>query len=127
MNSFVMNGYLWRIKYVSPDSRELVDRTGHRTYATTDPKTKRVYLSKELSGPFLVKVLLHELGHCTMISYNLIEDIRRMVKPEYWVEAEEWACNFIADYGMKIFSVAYHILGEDAWTFIPYELERFVS
>lgn len=54
-------------------------------------------------------------------------DIHKVVKPEYWILAEEWACNFIADYGAKIFSIAYSILGNDAWMFIPYELDKVIA
>jgi len=43
------------------------------------------------------------------------------------MEAEEWVCNFIADYGMRIFSIAYEVMGEDAWMFIPYELDRLIA
>lgn len=127
INSFVMNGYLWRVVFVDPTSEMLVDRTGTRTVATTDAHTMRIYLSEDLSGTFLVRVLIHELGHCALFSFHLIEDIHRMAKPEYWIEAEEWVCNFIADYGRKIFSAAYAMLGDDAWIFIPYELEQMIS
>lgn len=127
MDSFYMNGYLWHIEFVNPNDDQLVDRTGVRTVATTDPITMSVYLSNRLRGEFLTRVLLHELSHCVMISFNLLDDIHRMVKPYYWIEAEEWVCNFIADYGMKIFSIAYSILGEDAWIFVPYELEKLVA
>jgi hypothetical protein len=41
--------------------------------------------------------------------------------------AEEWVCNFIADYGAKIFSIAYSVLGNDAWMFIPYELDKVIA
>lgn len=74
-----------------------------------------------------MKVLLHELGHATMVSYGLLDDIYRMVKPEYQVEAEEWICNFLADYALIIFEAAYRVLGIDAWKIVPYELDRFVS
>lgn len=127
MNSFVLNGHVWHIEFVDAFSDELVDRTGHLTVATTDPQGYVVYLSNELKGDFLNRVLIHELGHCTMVSFGLIDDIHRMVRPECWIEAEEWVCNFIAGYGLKIFSIAYNILGEDAWLFVPYELERFVG
>ena len=43
-----------------------------------------------------------------------------------WIEAEEWVCNFIADYGRQIFQIASTVLGDEAWSFIPYELERLV-
>lgn len=113
--------------FVDPRSDLLVDRTGTLTVATTDPNTRCVYISNALSGDLLNRVLIHELGHCVMISYNLLDDIHRMVYPEYWVEMEEWICNFIADYGLQIFTAAYQILGDDAWLVIPYELERLVA
>ena len=127
MDSFYMNGYLWRVYFVDPNSDFLVDRTDTIRVATTDPVTHCIYVSNALEGDFLKKVLIHELGHCTMVSYHLMDDIHRMVKPEYWIEAEEWVCNFLADYGLKVFSIAYAIVGEDAWAFIPYELERVVA
>lgn len=127
MNDFTMNGYSWRVCFVDSDDPMLVDRTGELTVATTDPETLRVYISNALDGSFLTRVLVHELGHCAMFSFGLLDDIRRMVHPRYWIEAEEWVCNFIADYGMKIFSVAYSILGERAIEVVPYEVERLVA
>lgn len=122
-----MNDRRWQIYLVDSDSPNLVDRTQTRTLAVTDPMTGHVYISNELYGEMLVKVLLHELGHCAMVSFNLLDDIHRMVKREYWIEAEEWICNFLADYGQKIFEIAYDVLGVDAWRIIPYELDKFVS
>lgn len=119
-----MNGYLWRVCFVDNDDPMLVDRTGELTVATTDPTTLRVYISNDLDGSFLTRVLIHELGHCAMFSFGLLDDIHRMVQPRYWLEAEEWICNFIADYGMKIFSTAYRVLGDQAIEIIPYEIER---
>lgn len=127
MNQFTMNGYLWQIVFVDPYDPMLVDRTGVLTVATTDPTTLTIYISNELSGEFLTHVLIHELGHCAIFSFDLLIDIHRMVKPKYWIEAEEWVCNFIADYGTQIFNTAYSILGDDAWIFIPYELERLIA
>lgn len=127
MNSFIMNGILWRLYYVDPDTDVLIDREGIRTVATTDPQTHTIYVSNLLQGSFLTRVLVHELGHCAMISFGLIEEIRRAVKPEYWLEAEEWICNFIADYGLRIFWICYGMLGDDAWLFVPYELEKAIG
>lgn len=119
-----MNGYSWRVCFVDGNDPMLVDRTGELTVATTDPTTLRVYISNDLDGSFLTRVLIHELGHCAMFSFGLLDDIHRMVQPRYWLEAEEWICNFIADYGMKIFSTAYRVLGDRAIEIIPYEIER---
>lgn len=127
MKSFFMNGYLWHVYVVESSSPLLIDRSGELRVATTDPITKCVYLSDKLSGPFLKRVLIHELGHCALVSFDLLDDIHRMVKKRYWIEAEEWVCNLIADYGLTIFEQAYHVLGEDAWLFIPRELERLIA
>lgn len=118
---------LWHVVFVDQKSEMLVDRTGRLTVATTDPETRTIYLSNTLEGDFLNRVLIHELAHCVMISYDLLSDIHRMVYPEYWIEAEEWVCNFIANYGFEIFSKAYDILGNDAWLVVPQELERMLG
>lgn len=122
-----MNGYLWRVYLVEPYNPILVDRTGNLTVATTDPRTLCVYISRELDGMMLTRVLIHELGHCAIFSFDLLDDIHRMVYPEHWFEAEEWICNFIADYGMKIFSIAYNILGDRAIDVVPREVERMIA
>lgn len=126
MTSFTLNGITWRIQIVPPSSHYLTDRTGLIRVATTDPDTNRIYLSNRLCGSFKTRVLLHELGHATMVSYGLLDELHRFVEPEYWIEAEEWVCNFIADYGRKIFSVAYKELGEDAWRVVPMELDKII-
>lgn len=122
-----MNGYSWRVCYVDADDPMLVDRTGRVTVATTDPGTLTVYMLRDLDGAFLSRVLIHELGHCAMFSFGLLDDIHRMVHPRYWLEVEEWVCNFIADYGMMIFDTAYAILGDRAIAVVPYEVERLVA
>lgn len=98
----VINGDVWRSQAVDPGDPRLRDRTGSARIATTDPSTRRVYLSRELRGPFLDRVLLHEAAHCAMVSYGLLEGLHRIV-PEYaWVDVEEWACNFLANYGGEV-------------------------
>lgn len=95
--------------------------------ATTDPANLKVYLSDHLAGEFLITVLIHELGHCALFSFNLIDDIHHVVDPSYWYEAEEWVCNLIANYGLEIFSIARDFLGESAWELIPSEIERIIA
>lgn len=123
MNGFIMNGYLWHIYFVSPNDPVLTDRTGHKTVATTDPVTQCIYLSDTLHGEFLVTVLIHELSHCATISHHLLQDIHQVVAPEYWIEAEEWICNFVADYGLKIFDIAMKFLGDQ---YFPKSLKQFI-
>lgn len=128
MDPFVMNGIFWKVKRVGPSSKTLIDRTGKSCVATTDPYTRTIYLSEELEGEFLKTVLLHELGHCAMFSYGLLDDVRRFSKPEDYIYAEEWICNFVADYGKNIFDHAKDILDdeEDIWSMIAQGIERIV-
>lgn len=111
--TFVMNGYLWRAMTVDAESPVLIDRTYTQRVATTDPNTLCIYLSDELEGEFLRTVLVHELAHCVMFSFHMLRTIHLMVEPRYWYEAEEWICNFIANYGSDVFDIARYILDED--------------
>ena len=122
-----MNEILWKIKFINPDNIMLMDRTGTYSLATTDPDTLTIYISNILYGKKLQKVLIHELAHCAMFSFNLIPEIHKMVKPEYYIEAEEWVCNFISDYGLKVFNIMYSILKENTIYYIPYEIEKFIA
>lgn len=127
MDRFVMNGIAWCVKYVNPGDDVLIDRTGSRTVATTDPVARTVYLSNELSGDFLYRVVIHEMGHCAMFAFGLLDEIHKMTRIEYWIAMEEFICNFIADYGYYIFEIAYKILGVNAMKVIPYYIEKLVS
>lgn len=123
MERFVMNDIIWRVYFVHPSSVYLIDRTGNRTVATTDVRTKCVYLSEELYGDFLKRVVLHELGHCALYSYGLLDDIHKVITPSKWVESEEWICNLIADYGEIIFNTLYDLYGTHAWLEVPKLIE----
>lgn len=121
---FTMNGYLWKIEFVIGNDPMLVDRTGDLKVATTDFSTLTVYLSEELYGDFLMTVFVHELGHCAMYSYGFLDEIHRMVYPEYWIDMEEFICNFLADYGLRIFRTAYRTMGYQGWKEIPRSFEK---
>lgn len=124
---FAMNGHVWRVRHVDARSPRLVDRTGMSCLATTDPATMTVYLDSSLAGPMLDRVLIHELGHCAMVSYGLTDELRRMVRPECLVEAEEWVCNFLADYGTVVFDSARKVLGRRAIAYVPRAIESLVA
>lgn len=116
-----MNDILWSIEVVPHNSPMLVDRTGNERLATTDPDLRKIFLSDQLTGRMKSHVLIHELGHCVIFSYNLQYDIHKAVKQENWLEAEEWICNFIAGYGRLIFETAANI------DEIPEKLEEFIK
>lgn len=124
---FKMNGDLWRVRFVDANSPMLVDRTGIKTIATTDPMSKTVNISADLYGELLMTVFIHELGHCALYSFGFLDRINKWVKPQYRIKMEEFICNFLADYGMKIFQTAYTTLGYDAWKIIPVEFEKIVA
>lgn len=124
---FSMNGHVWRVRHVDSRSPRLVDRTGMSCLATTDPATSTVYLDSSLAGPMLDRVLIHELGHCAMVSYGLTDELRRMVRPEHIVDAEEWVCNFLADYGTVVFEAARSVLGRRAIAYVPIAIESLVA
>lgn len=124
---FTMNGYLWKIRFVEPNDERLVDRTHRRTVATTDPDSLTVCLSTDLRGDFLMTVFIHELGHCALYSFDLLRKIQRMVYPEYWIEMEEFICNFLADFGLQIYRTAYRSMGYNAWKLIPQAFEKRIA
>ena len=67
-----------------------------------DMKAELICAAREALCGKLEEVNTHELGHCIIFSFHLLDDIHQMVHPRYWVEAEEWLCNFVADYGVYI-------------------------
>lgn len=127
MDKFVMNGYLWHVIRVPPDSDYLVDRTGVKTVATTDPNTLCIYIDDSLNGTFAKRVIAHEMGHAVCFSYDLLNEIHRCCYPEHMIDMEEFICNFVSDYGEQIFELTYQIAGEDALAYVPYYLERMIA
>ena len=110
---FSMGKDLWKVELTSPNNPILYDHLG-----VTDPNTMTVYLSDELTDDETTKVLLHELGHCAIFSFGLYDQIHTFVKPQYWAYAEDWICNFVADWGRYIFESAYQVLGDIVWSYI---------
>lgn len=127
LDSFVMNGLLWHVRYTQPNNPVLVDRTGVLTVGVTDPAAMTIYLADNLQGAFLTRVTLHELSHAMMYSYGYLEDIHRMCKKSAWIEMEEFIANLISDRAHEIFQRAYEIVGDEAIHFVPYGLRRFVA
>lgn len=66
-----------------------------------------------LGGALLETVLIHEIGHALLVSHGLLGIIHRAVLPEFWVDAEEWLCNYLATYGREVFDAASSLLGYD--------------
>lgn len=110
METFEMNGIVWSVIDVEPNSTLLIDRLGTMTLAVTDPYVHAIFMSRNLHGKLRQKVLIHEMCHCALVSYGLLDDIHRAVKPSDWIMAEEWVCNLFADYGLVIFDTVRQLL-----------------
>ena len=127
INGFYMNGLHWNVRWTNPTDPILIDRTLRKTVAVTDPDTMTIYLSNQLRGSFLTTVVLHELSHAMMYSYQYLDEIHRYCKKRYWIEMEELIANLIADRAYEIFQRAYDVVGDEAIRFVPYMLEQFVA
>lgn len=86
-----------------------------------------IYLADSLTGDMLNRVLIHEIGHSVIWSYGLFDAIRAFVRPHKQIEAEEWICNFVADYGNLIFDSARESLGHRAMVHIPRAIEGLLK
>lgn len=94
--NFVINGINWNLVYVSPVSSKLTRSDGSITVGMTDITEKRVYISDNLQGQFLKKVISHEIVHCSMFSYGV----------DLGIEQEELVADLIATYGEEIIDTA---------------------
>ena len=125
LKQFYMNGDLWRVHFVSPHDNVLIDRTGQRPLAVSDYST--ISIAINLHGELLNRVFIHELGHCVMFSYGLLTELHRMVKKRYWVDAEEFVCNILSDYGQFVIGTARDILGNQFTYVSPVGMERVIA
>ena len=122
-----MNGDLWRVQFVSSQDDVLIDRTGNRTLGVSDYSTHIISIANNLHGELLNRVFIHELGHCVMFSYGLLSELHCMVKKRYWVDAEEFVCNILADYGQFVIGTARDVLGNQFTYVSPVGMERMIA
>lgn len=127
LRQFYMNGDLWRVQFVPPQDDVLIDRTGKRTLAVSDYSTMLISIADNIHGELLNRVFIHELGHCVMFSYGLLQELHRMVKKRHWVDAEEFVCNILADYGHFVIRTARDILGNQFTYVSPVGMERMIA
>ena len=127
LKQFYMNGDLWRVRFVSSNDNVLIDRTGNRTLGVSDYSTMRISIANSLHGELLNRVFIHELGHCVMFSYGLLSELHRMVKKRYWVDAEEFVCNVLADYSHFAIGTARDVLGNQFTYVSPVGMERMIA
>lgn len=93
---YQMNGINWSVRLVRADNHMLMRSDGSFTVGVCDRETQEIYISELLRGAFLRKVLIHEITHSAMMSYNI----------DMSIEQEELFCDLLSTYGDEIISVA---------------------
>lgn len=68
---FIINGEKWGVVFVEPHHPALLKPDGEFAIGACDDFSKTIYLSKNLSGVYLKKVLCHEITHAIMFSFNI--------------------------------------------------------
>lgn len=92
---FKCNGKTWNLAFVEPYNDNLTRSDGSRTVGVTDNNTKCIYINNRLEGAFLKKVIIHEVCHSAMFSYEIDMDIQQ----------EEFLCDWVATYGEEVFDI----------------------
>lgn len=92
---FYINGEYWKIVAVPANDESLYRSDGGLTVGVCDDNNKTIYLSNELEGAFLKKVLCHEITHAAMFSYNVFLTIFQ----------EELVADLMATYGEQIIDI----------------------
>ena len=96
---YQINNMRWYIRFVKADSPMLMRSDGNYTVGMCDRATHTVYISELLQGKFLRKVLIHEVCHSAMFSYEI----------DMSVEQEELFCDLISTYGDEIIGIVDNI------------------
>lgn len=111
MKPFVLDGRVWRVVRVAPGDPALIDRTGVRTIATTDPGSRTIRLSSDIPPQLLDKVMLHEAAHAVSISRGLFNRIEGLIPEANRIEVEEWSAQAMAEHSLDTIAVASRALG----------------
>lgn len=89
---FTINDINWELLFVPANYPTLYRTDGSHTVAACDDNTKTIYLSNQLNGMLLKRVLCHEITHAAMFSYNV----------HLTIDQEELLADLIATYGDEI-------------------------
>ena len=104
---FNINNEFWTLEFVPFNDRHLRRPNGSYTIGSCDDDLKRIFLSENLSGAMLKKVLCHELTHAAMFSYDV----------NLTVAQEEMLADIIATYGEEIISITNTLFYKKKWRY----------
>ena len=89
---FLINNVYWKLSIV-PENFPLLQRpNGSYTLGSCDSLTRTIYISQNIHGNLLKKVLCHEITHAAMFSYNV----------DLSIDQEELVADLISTYGDEI-------------------------
>lgn len=94
-----INNITWEIIFTN-DINDLTLNNGNSTLGLTDLSSKTIYLYYNLRGPLLRRVLMHEITHAFIFSYNYYLTLSE----------EEFICSFIDTYADNIIDDTNYIL-----------------
>lgn len=89
---FTVNNQEWQLKFVNPNSNELMRSDGSITLGMTDNNVKTVYINNKLNNYMTDKVLAHELTHVFAFEFDYFIPI----------QTEEIVADFMSLYGRDI-------------------------
>lgn len=88
----IINGIVWDIVLVEPNSRHLYTSYGTITLGCCDNLRHIIYINKRLNIDMFYRVLIHEISHACLESYGV----------EINEEQEEEFCQLMERYGNTI-------------------------
>lgn len=68
---FTINGELWHVEIVPPNYHLLQRPSGVFAIGVCDDMSRTIYISNEVQGDYLKKVLSHEITHAAMFAYDV--------------------------------------------------------
>ena len=90
--TFIVNNQEWKLRFVKPNSKELMRSDGSITLGMTDNNVKTVFVNNRLNDYMTDKVICHELTHVFAFEFDYYMDI----------ETEETVADFMSLYGRNI-------------------------
>lgn len=89
---FTVNNQEWELRFVNPNSKNLMRSDGSITLGMTDNNVKTVFINNRLNNYMTDKVLCHELTHVYAFSFDYFIDI----------QTEEIVADFLSLFGRDI-------------------------
>lgn len=100
--NFIVNGAIWKIKFVPKTNKNLMRSDGTMTIGVADSNTKTVYMAERMPENLKRKVFMHELVHVFCMEYLY----------QIPIFVEEIVADFVSLYGTDIIYITDNIFGD---------------